>query len=227
MAAVEETGVVAPREGRWIARPRKPQWLLPASVLMLVPTFINCLHSVFRANLANGWVTYLTALLIAIVLLVFAAIFVEDRFLSSREDRQGASAMPDGVVADEFTVEITIVANGRRLGSDRGIVWFAEGLMGFSGSATSFVLADWAFELIRAQRRATMSEHAVPAGALLLIDAPVPAYILVRVLGRGTAAFTRRLRRFERESAAGNAERSWPPLTSYSESPSIETVVRS
>ncbi|RYG25416.1 hypothetical protein EON82_07170 [bacterium] len=169
----------------------------------------------------------------AVIMAAFMLVMVAVGFLMIFDHRRTmghltARPIPDGSISDEFLAEVTIVVKGRRIGIDRGVVWFSEGLMGFSGPATSFVLAAWDVELQRVGRMATMTESAIPAGALLLVESPKPAYLLIQPLGRNRAAFRRRLIRFERESMGEDEERIWPPLHLYTAEPKpIEKAVRS
>jgi hypothetical protein len=94
--------------------------------------------------------------------------------------------------------------------------------MGFSGEASSFVLAAWDIHLHRSGQAALMGKPAIPAGGIELLGAPVPAHLVVNPVGQGgKKEFTERLRIFEIQSASADAERHWPPLVPYEEAPAL------
>ena len=224
MARTEENCVVAPREGRWIARPGKPYpFKQPLSVLyglILFPiVFLPALLS------ASGQVAYAAIATYVVVVAVFATVTwlrMRNTLRLSEDDRR----LTDYAFGDQYVVTIEIYVGGRSIGTDRGVVWFSEGLMGFSGQATAFVLAARDVEYQPTGRLATLDEPAIPAGAIELVNAPRPTIIQFQPLGAGIADLYKRLRKFERETAAAEAERVWPPFTPYSEAPLIEQAVQ-
>lgn len=134
----------------------------------------------------------------------------------ARRVRPEDQALMDGGFGEQFLVEMTIVVGDKRLGTDRGVVWFAEGLMGFSGRATAFVLAprDLRPNLVSKKRE---GKDPLPAGSIVLRGAPREAYIVVTPLGRQRRAYVAGLKRFMWSKKPSQSERCWPPLTRYRE----------
>jgi hypothetical protein len=135
-------------------------------------------------------------------------------------------ALIDGGFGDQFPAELTIVVDNKAIGSDRGAVWFADGLMGFSGSAASFVLASRDVEVREPGRDHPRSGQPYPAGTILLRGAPREAYVVVSPLSGHKEGYYLRLKRFQDEFASSDAERFWPPLKPYvEETPALEAAV--
>ncbi|RYG25418.1 hypothetical protein EON82_07180 [bacterium] len=130
-------------------------------------------------------------------------------------------ALVDGAFGDQFPVEVTLVVEGERTGTDRGVVWFADGLMGFSGKALSFVLAasDVAAEWDESKRHIT-GKH-LPPGSLVLVGTPKLAHVVVDPLRGHAEAYRERLNAFVAANEVSEWERYWPPLSPYSESPPV------
>jgi len=136
-------------------------------------------------------------------------------------------ALVDGGFGDQFPVELAIVVQANTIGVDRGVLWFADGLMGFSGSAASFVLASSDLEPTEKGRHHPRSGQPYPAGAILLKRAPQEAYVVIIPLKGHEAGYEARLKRFEDESPTADAERFWPPLHCYvtDDAPFLEPAV--
>ncbi len=160
-----------------------------------------------------AWIRLVTVVLLALALA--SPVAARIRRWRDRRAHAGDSALVDGGFGEQFPVEIAVVARGQRLGVDRGVVWFADGLMGFSGAASSFVLAAWDVKIRATATPARYGQTPIPAGAIELADSPVPAYLLLEALGTSEAALRERLKRFDKETAAPDAERHWPPLVPY------------
>jgi len=200
--------------GRWIGRPQKPRWILPAATLTILlsqaPSWINLFTNPGR---------HVPALRYAVgaIVLLALAIGIGAMVRSRLRDRLGKTdaTLLDGAFGEQFPAEITIVAGKKPLGSDRGVIWFADGLIGFSGRSASFVLAARDVAVPWTARAANTPVGPAPIGSLVLVDAPVPAYVAISPLGDHTKALRERLRLFENETAAPDAERHWPPLEAY------------
>lgn len=135
-------------------------------------------------------------------------------------------ALVDGGFGDQFPAELTIVVGNKAIGSDRGAVWFADGLMGFSGSAASLVLASNDIEVREAGRDHPRTGQPYPAGSILLRGAPCEAYVVVSPLSGHEEGYRLRLKQFQGEMASSDAERFWPPLQPYAEEASaLEAAV--
>lgn len=220
-----ESRSLAPKEGRWIAKPRKPRWVVPMVLVTVfssqMPNWINLLS---RPGRHSPVLLYLVALFVAAALIILVAVLVRERL--ARRTRREDLALVDGSFGDQYPVDVTIVANGVRIGSDRGVAWFADGLMGFSGGASSFVLASWDVAPRWGTKGRTKSVGAMPEGAIVLVDAPVPSYVVVSPSRTHWKSYRERLHAFEKESAGADAERFWPPLVPYEEASVPTPVVR-
>ena len=145
----------------------------------------------------------------------------------TRRGKPSGQAVVDAAFGDQFSVEIHLVIRGKRLGSDRGVVWFHDGLMGFSGRAFSFVLSaqDIAPQWERVRKLAIKQRY--PIDAVVLVGAPKEAYLFVTPLAGQTIAYRQRLYEFKKANAEPTGERHWPPLEPYvQEEPVTEPVVR-
>ena len=204
----------APREGRWIAKPRRPRfgiaWVaflgIPLQLLIQLPNLLSLWKS--RGDYAIFFVFWAVIVGCALWLAVHLS-------LAKREGKRDR-ALVDADLEDQFTAEITIQVGDRRIGADRGVVWFADGLMGFSGRATSFLLA--ASDVVPLSRNARIlwERRSSPPGALVLVDAPHRnASVFVTPLGRHDRAYRDRLIAFVDAAETPQGERQWPPLAPY------------
>lgn len=209
-----------PKAGRWIARPRRTRWIPQTFggifLLSQLPDWLNLLFG--RDN--HLLVVRIVAMVLIVVLLGVILFGIVRRRLARRiraEDR----ALVDGSFGDQFPVEMTIVVGKQPIGTDRGALWFADGLVGFSGEVASFVLAARDVEVAWTSARSRPARGAIPQGSLILVGTRVPSYVIVEPLGEHAKAFRERLRRFEGETADPDAERHWPPLAPYDEAPAL------
>lgn len=129
----------------------------------------------------------------------------------------------DESFGDQYLVEVTIVVGKDRLGTDRGVLWFSDGLMGFSGNATSFVLSG---EDIRLQWKNKKRDTALPSHAILLQGAPRFAYFVVHPIGAAARKCFERLNLFELMGTKHEGERVWPPLVPYKDGQTLSTARR-
>ena len=223
-----------PREGLWIAKPRKPfrslQVLTGVAFLCQIPTFLNIVGN------ATGNVALFRALFFVLCLFVVGVAFgpfVADWLAQLK--RGMSRVLVDGGFGAQFPAEVTTVVEGKRIACDRGVVWFADDLFGFSGEASSFVLAarDLAPQWPPIRRRPGI--RGVPNDAIVLLGTPKIAYILIRpLLGysrnyrhrlkqffrRDVRTEGERLRAFVKNEDRNEAERFWPPLKRYEASQS-------
>ncbi|RYG21066.1 hypothetical protein EON82_19425 [bacterium] len=135
--------------------------------------------------------------------------------------------MLDESFGDQFPVDVTISSSGKGLATDRGVLWFADGLMGFSGESASFVLAasDLAPRWDAAKRPKNWNQ--LPPDAISLVGAPREAHIVITPLRGKWRAYRERLAAFMRADEEPRGERQWPPLYPYAEEPpALEPVVR-
>lgn len=222
MAAQIEDKSLAPREGRWIAKPRRARWQ-PWPVEWWVPVWmtligLSSLGDVFHQR----WVRWI--LLGAMFAVAFGVALRNTWAL-----RKGAADrfLVDGGFGDQFPAEITIVVEGKRIGADRGVVWFADGLMGFSGSSASFVLA------ARNLAPHYVKAHRPPKGqptsydVIVLRGAPRSALVSVAPLFGHIRAYRKRLEAFMAADEMPQGERHWPPLEPYEAQKSLPEVAPS
>ena len=205
-----------PREGRWIAKPRKARRILQLGAWgALLGQAPNIIRQIVEGVYGKG--AGYAALWTCIVLFVVLGLYFAVREALAHRVQNADRAHLDGAFGDQFPIEVTIVANGKRIGTDRGVLWFADGLIGFSGGASSFVLAAWD---VKTYPKATAAKGMVtsrPSGSLDLIGAPAYAHMVVRALGKHHKAYLHRLEQFEKDTADPDAERFWPPLEPYDE----------
>lgn len=216
-----------PEVGRWIARPRKARRFVPlfafAGAVFQLPNLVGALVRNLGRHL---WLTLLSAAMILVCLAVLVAFVVLPalRHLLARRKTIRDLALTDDAFGEQFPVEATLVADGKPLGSDRGVAWFTDGLIGFSGESFSFVLAasDLAPQWIEARRE--FPKGTIPSNALGLRNAAVTAYLhFAPLLGHGKP-FWDRLRNFVNADEPATGERFWPPLEPYAELPALESV---
>jgi hypothetical protein len=158
---------------------------------------------------AGLWVAagLVAGLLVCMTVLPLRELWMRRRF---RRDRE-FSDRPPGV--EEFAVEIVVKRRGKALGADRGVVWFDQGRLGFSGERTSFLLARE--DLILPEKNA-ISWVDVPYLPLLLNVQGGKAEVVVRPLWGQGRGYRRSLMRFLKAAEPVAGERQWPPLVPYS-----------
>ncbi|HEY0868158.1 MAG TPA: hypothetical protein VGE01_12305 [Fimbriimonas sp.] len=151
---------------------------------------------------------------------IFSMILKDRRSLATRKDLS--------LLEDEkaWLVQIWILQNGIRTGSDRGVAWFEEGAMGFFGHRTSFVLNTTHIDPSQASRTRLYGLTDERTGRYTLsLRAPVDrnrwlrrnVYLQIAVLQakpadacRPEKEFDEGIRRFLEESPAPVAQ--FPPL---------------
>ena len=133
--------------------------------------------------------------------------------------RHGSSerALLDREDLDHYAVEVTIVIEGKAIGADRGVIWFADGVMGFSGASTAFVLAAGDVSADWIGRRKAKWDRTFEKPKLTLKGTPQPTIIEIEPLVRKGASFEERLASFYVAKERPLEERQWPPLRSYIE----------
>ncbi|GEM_PF-5821513 len=98
----------------------------------------------------------------------------------------------DGALGEQCSVEVTVVVENRRIGTDRGVVWFVDDLMGFP-KASDVVVTPLLGHGRSDRRRFRGFAHGGP----------------------GTE--DERLRRFVLREESSSAEPQWSPLKPYGE----------
>lgn len=121
------------------------------------------------------------------------------------------SERPAGLV--EYPVEVVLQMNERKLGADRGVVYFENGRLGFVGSSFSFLLAAEDFVEVP---QSCFKLDSFPPGLTLKAAGGKAKVIVNPILGHGRD-FRRALEGFFAENANPEGERQWPPLTQYVE----------
>lgn len=207
----------APREGHWFAEPQALRWSLKQSAvsfgtLYFVYTMIKVVY-IFRKEEMPDWTDRVFGW-IMVACFAYGLMQIVFDTIARRPRRRDAafSDRPAGI--QEFPVEILVLLDGRVLGTDRGLVWFEDGLLNFNGRATSFALA--APDVVPRKWITTQDPYQNLSGdALRLsIDGPV-AVLRVRPLLGSRWRFKAKLRRFLKENASTPKARQWPPLTEY------------
>lgn len=155
-------------------------------------------------------------------ILIVAAVSVGIRYRLAKRVRDADRELMDGGFGDQCFVELTIVVDRRRIGADRGVMWFADGLMGFSGRACSFVLAASDLEVGPTASGAN-GVRPYPADTLVLVGTPRPSYMVVTPLA-GQEWYRTRLRTFLQDSEPGEGERCFPPLVPYGEGSLVRSI---
>ncbi len=118
-----------PREGRWIAKPLRPVWGLwdvdpYGSPMIQFVLFIAILVSPGRG----------TRLIVILGLILFTVVLLAIKEICLRWPRRRLRALLDRPAElDQTLAIVTVIVEGRRIGADRGVVWFADGALGFSG----------------------------------------------------------------------------------------------
>lgn len=216
-----ESSLPAPRRSYWIAKPRKPRFgIVYAGFLgVYAQAFIQF------PRLLEGGSHFWTALLILVPIVVLTAFFVSKQILGRRVRREDTTFV-DGAFGEQFVVELTIAASNKRIGADRGVLWFSDGLMGFSGRAASFVLAAKDIQPACHKGKSVVKGRNFPSDALLLNDAPVVAHIILTPLRGYEKRYQERLKRFLWLDERPEGERFWPPLEPYNEAAANEIAKR-
>lgn len=209
-----------PKEGRWISRPKRSRWMAPAfGGTFIASQLPNWANIVFGSDHHSPVVRIVVFALLAVFGIVAACCALQRRL--ARRVRPRDAALLDGAFGDQFLVDVTILTGKRPLAIDRGALWFADGLIGFSGEVFSFVLATQDVKVAWTAKPATRDRIAVPVGSLALVGAPVLAYIGLSPLDHSAKSLRERLRAFEGETASPSAERYWPPLKPYDEASAL------
>ncbi len=160
------------------------------------------------------------AAVLVVVMLVIGCVALKNLIVERRNPQD--SSFVDGAFGDQFLVEVTIVAGKDRLGTDRGVLWFSDGLMGFSGAATSFVLSA---KDIRKKKTGNRNSE-LPDNAIILRGAPRAGYFMIHPIGKAAKAYGERLRAFLIMDVEHEGERVWPPLVPYDERQTLEAARR-
>ena len=210
--------MIYPKQGRWIARPHKPPWLWRTAALVLL-LILYLLEGITEPFLNEPWANVLRWSAVVVVPGVGCWLWWQEKYACSMAPED--HTLVDGAFGDQFAVEMTLVVERKRLGTDRGVVWFSEGLMGFSGKASSFVLAasNLAAEWDESKRHIT-GKH-LPPGPLVLVGTPKLAHVIVAPLRGHGEGYRERLRRFVAANELPEGERYWPPLFRYADVPPI------
>lgn len=198
-----------PSEGRWIAKPAKPTH---ASTLFIV---LSIGLTIWRwlNHLPNPGGSAAAAIQLGYDLLMIFAVSIFAYMVWAWRTFFKKNIVLENSFGDQFAVNVTFTAGNRSIGADCGTLWFADGLMGFSGSAASFVLC--AGDLVDAYR--DVSRRHPPLSLLVLRGAPVPRAVSIVHLGKDRKEFIARLARFISDDEPGQGARFWPPLKPHRE----------
>ena len=206
--------MIAPREGKWTAKPLKTRvgyWTLHWGASMIyVVCAMGCIFSHPHMEHMPPWISELQSGATLLILIYYFASEVRARRLT----RKDALSMdrPEGL--DEYPVEMTITVNGGDFGSDRGVVYFDEGLLGFVGGRTSFLIATE--DLVFTAGKVLNDLDAIYKPLTLKATGGKASVTIRPLLGFGRA-YRRSLKRFLREKRITIGPRQLPPLTTHSE----------
>ena len=227
LAADPEPEAESPHESRWIAKPSKPRWGVAQLAFSGLAIYLSMRVMDVGIDGKNDTLA-LIGLSVFVVLVTIIATAKVSEFVA-RHGKPSGTAVADAAFGDQFPVEIHLLVEGKQMGRDRGVLWFGDGLMGFSGHAFSFVLAaiDIAPQWEKLMRKNTKKSY--PQDAIVLRDAPRDAYFVVTPLAGRTKDYRKRLYEFKKANAVPAGERHWPPLHRYipDEASSPEPLVRS
>lgn len=193
---------VPPKDGAWLKPP--PRFYVEK---LRVPLVVATLALSYLA-LRFAWF-YLVCAVAALQCLFILASTYRPRL--SKADRR---LIEDPDDLDVCLVDVKIMSNRRIIGVDRGIVWFGEGRLLFSGHRTSFALGG---EDILPRSRRTKSMQArtnvlpLRAGhgkAVLIFDLILPR----AGPGEREIRFVERLYAFRQRPLASRGPRQWPPF---------------
>ena len=202
-----------PAPGRW-TKPPPPEvpnrWIVPGVVALLVSLIVAAFALQSPLPLLGVGAC-----------VVLARDLPKTRRVSERKITDADRRMiedPDD--KDVCLVLITIVRDWRTVGEDKGVVWFADGRIFFSGHRTSFVLGGE--DLLPKER---WSIFASTEGGLVFGDRTLPldvdrgnAYVSFQALSYGDARemrFSKRLTAFLKNPPQSRGPRQWPPFEPY------------
>ena len=204
-----------PAAGRW-TKP-EPQ-AKPTSPLVVALACAAIGFSVVALALRSGPLAALAFLCFAPVAGSVEFVKKDPRRITS-EDRM---LLEDPDDLDACLVLLTIVRDGRMIGTDKGVVWFADGMLLYNGHRTSFAIGG---EDLLPQAR--WSSLAFPPSQIYLDDRTVPlrvargsAFVRLQPLtaGAGTSPnemrLLKRLYAFRRRPPVSKGPRQWPPFDS-------------
>lgn len=149
-------------EGKWTGDPRpmrrrfyRDRLIVGGiSALFCLVVFTMLTAGLYQAFRLPGWLA---------LDLVFACVFLSvyrwssDRMLVKRDAGPVESALLEDPSDPGIALVEAIFADGsRRIGVDRGMIWVADGLLHFRGTATYFALPGAEFELARSAERSDL-----------------------------------------------------------------------
>lgn len=214
-----------PKEGHWFARPkpvRRTLKKLPdlAVIPALIATFGDSICRMLGLQVP-GWFPKLQVVGYGLLFALFVIWKVNETVArrTLKADLQ-LSDRPEGIV--EYLVEAVIFVDGKELAVDRGVVWFEEELLHFSGAATSFVLA--ATDIRPSVRFDPFGEEM--KWMMLARPRTNAAIRLLPLSGFRNWGFRWAIRRFVRKRESVLKPRQWPPLHAFGEALEERVVER-
>lgn len=218
-----EASLLAPQPGRWVAKPLKSRIGYAAihaiaSSLFLIFMFV-ALAAAPHLNKTSFWV----CLPVFLEFFIVVPFWLANEYRVLRFTKADAALLERPENLEEFPVEITIRAGLRTIGADRGVVYFDQDLIGFSGGRTSFLLSARDLSYPRVNSWLDFDQVYRP---LSLNADNVTAEVAIRPLVGFGRRFRRRLRAFLRADVAAKVARQWPPLEPYQEQPVEKRLAR-
>jgi hypothetical protein len=215
LSADVEPGALAPAKGIWSSYE-------PANsdrrflYLNIGATVISLCCLVVSVYIHSGFFTFMAGLILT---QTFTTTLAGKHLSPTKRDLR---LLEDENDADVCLVSLSIRSGGKGIGEDRGVVWFSEGRLFYSGHRTSFVLggqdvvprSEMSLTSL-AQREAKLSEMSI---ALRHPDGNGEIRVVpLKVSNSGPWAsaemrFRKRFYEFQRQPTYVNAPRQWPPL---------------
>ncbi len=199
----------APSEGRW-NRPEAAKGGAPVAAVLLVWSAVGF---VVAAIVVQSLALVFPALLAAVVGVAVNETEKNGDYRVTNADRM---LMEDPDDRDVCLVRLTVVRDGKVAGKDKGVVWFADGLLLYSGHRTSFAIGGedvlpqdrWNWVVTRAEYGLT--DHCVP----LRVPKGSAYVTLLAMLPNSPHAMRllKRLYAFRRRPPQSRGPRQWPPL---------------
>ena len=143
------------------------------------------------------------------------AVYASRGFASLKLTAADRMLLEDPDDLDVCLVHLTIVRRGRISGTDKGVVWFAEGKLFFNGHRTSFAIggedvlppSQWPFAT--SGERVEIPDHVVP---LRVSEGTASVQLWPLSVGSGEMRFLKSLYAFRRRPPRSRGPRQWAAL---------------
>ncbi len=209
-----EPGSLAPAKGLWSSPPPKRKFTTKQLGIITGVMLVGFGIATFFFRI--------TPVLFSALMLPLQALFAiggTGGHVATKQDRRLVEDVDD---ANVCLVGVTVRRDGKRVGEDRGVVWFSEGALFYNGHRTSFVLGgqdvvphDEFTRIRRGRSKEELPDRMValrhPDGEVVLEIVPLTSS------GSGTGSpsemrFLKRFYEFRRRPVHADVARQWPPL---------------